>query len=126
MLFALPIRGDLLALILAVPLYAAAHLILGFSFSAMADSQLQAIQAAVFFYLPSMLLSGFMFPFQGMPAWARAIGQSLPLTHFVRATRGVLLRGEGAAMVAREMWPVALFAMGAAILALAAYRRHVD
>jgi ABC-2 type transport system permease protein len=92
----------------------------------MADNQLQAIRAAVFFYLPSMLLSGFMFPFQRMLAWARAIGQTLPLTHFVRATRGVLLKGEGAAMMAGEMWPVALFAMGAAILALAAYRRHVD
>jgi ABC-2 type transport system permease protein len=84
------------------------------------------MQGAVFFYLPSMLLSGFMFPFQGMPAWARAIGELLPLTHFVRAARGVLLKGEGASLVAQEMWPVALFGLSAAAIALAAYRRRID
>ena len=71
LLFNLPVTGNLRALLVAVPLYSAAHLILGFAFSALAESQLQAIQGAVFFYLPSMLLSGFMFPFLGMPAWAR-------------------------------------------------------
>lgn len=88
------------------------HLILGFAFSALAASQMQAIQGAVFFYLPSTLLSGFMCPFHGMPAWAQAIGNALPLTHFVRATRGVLLRAAGAALVASEMRPVALFTLG--------------
>jgi ABC-2 type transport system permease protein len=126
LLFELPARGDLLALLLAVPLYAAAHLALGFAFSALAESQLQALQGAVFFYLPSMLLSGFMFPFQGMPRWARAIGEALPLTHMVRATRGVLLKGESAARVAAEMIPVAIFAMIAAVAALVAYRRRID
>jgi ABC-2 type transport system permease protein len=126
LLFDLPLRGDIAALLLAVPLYSAAHLILGFAFSAFAENQLQAIQGAVFFYLPSMLLSGFMFPFQGMPAWARTVGEGLPLTHFVRATRDVLLKGEGASVVAREMIPVALFAMFAAMCALAAYRRRLD
>ena len=126
LLFSLPVRGDLIALLAAVPLYSAAHLILGFAFSALAESQLQAIEAAVFFYLPSMLLSGFMFPFQGMPAWARTVGEVLPLTHFVRATRGVLLKGEGISLVLAEMLPVALFALGAAVLALAPYRRHMD
>jgi ABC-2 type transport system permease protein len=126
LLFSLPVRGDLIALLAAVPLYSAAHLILGFAFSALAESQLQAIQAAVFFYLPSMLLSGFMFPFEGMPAWARTIGEALPLTHFVRATRGVLLRGEGVSLVLAEMLPVALFALGSVVLALVAYRQHVD
>jgi ABC-2 type transport system permease protein len=87
---------------------------------------MQAVQGAVFFYLPSMLLSGFMFPFQGMPAWARAIGDLLPLTHFVRAARGVLLKGEDAVLVAQEMWPVALFGLAAAALALATYRRRID
>ena len=118
--------GNLRALLVAVPLYSAAHLILGFAFSALAESQLQAIQGAVFFYLPSMLLSGFMFPFLGMPAWARGIGETLPLTHFVRATRGVLLKGEGGSLVAREMAPVAMFTLVAAALALAAYRRRID
>jgi ABC-2 type transport system permease protein len=126
LLFNLPLTGDLWALLIAVPLYASAHLILGFTFSALAESQLQAIQGAVFFYLLSMLLSGFMFPFLGMPAWARSIGETLPLTHFVRATRGVLLKGEGASLVACEMPPVAMFTLVAAALALAAYRRRID
>jgi len=109
-----------------VPLFATAHLALGFAFSALAESQLQAIQGAVVFYLPSMLLSGFMFPFQGMPRWAQAIGETLPLTHFVRAARGVLLKGDGAPLVVSEMVPVALFTLVAAGVALAAYRRRVD
>lgn len=125
-LFDLPVTGSLWALALAMPLYAASHLILGFAFSALAESQLQALQGAVFFYLPSMLLSGFLFPFHGMPAWARAAGEVLPLTHAVRATRGVLLKGAGFAQVAQEMLPVAAFAAVAAALALAAYRRRID
>jgi ABC-2 type transport system permease protein len=126
LLFALPMTGDFWALLLAVPVYAAAHLMLGFAFPALAESQLQAMQGAVFFYLPSMLLSGFMFPFQDMPGWARIIGEALPLTHFVRAARGVLLKGEGAALVASEMAPVALFALVAAGVALTAYRQRID
>src|SRR5260370_11088300 len=82
LLFALPVTGPLWTLLAAVPVHAGAHLILGFALSALAESQMQAIQGAVFFYLPSMLLSGFMFPFQGMPAWARIIWEALPLTHF--------------------------------------------
>ncbi len=126
LLFGLPVSGGIWALLGALPVYAAANLLLGFAFSALAESQMQAMQGAVFFYLPSMLLSGFMFPFQGMPGWARAIGEVLPLTHFVRATRGALLKGEGGASIGYEMWPVALFALAAAALALAAYRRRLD
>jgi len=126
LLFDLPVSGRLSTLLLAVPLFATAHLALGFVFSALAESQLQAIQGAVVFYLPSMLLSGFMFPFQGMPRWAQAIGETLPLTHFVRAARGVLLKGDGAPLVVSEMVPVALFTLVAAGVALAAYRRRVD
>jgi ABC-2 type transport system permease protein len=126
LLFELPSAAGLEALLAALPLYAGAHLILGFALSALAESQMQAMQGAVFFYLPSMLLSGFMFPFQGMPGWARSIGEMLPLTHFVRAARGVLLKGEGSALVGHEMWPVALFALAATGLALAAYRRRLD
>jgi ABC-2 type transport system permease protein len=126
LLFALPVTGALWALLGAVPVYAGAHLILGFALSALAESQMQAIQGAVFFYLPSMLLSGFMFPFQGMPAWARTIGEALPLTHFVRATRGVLLKGDSALFVAVEMLPVALFALVATLAALTAYRRRLE
>jgi ABC-2 type transport system permease protein len=126
LLFELPARGAVWALLAAAPMYAAVNLILGFAFSAIAESQMQAMQAAVFFYLPSMLLSGFMFPFQGMPAWARAIGEMLPLTHFVRAARGILLKGQDAGLVAHEMLPVVLFGLAAAGLALAAYGRRID
>src|SRR5260370_22167553 len=126
LLFDLPLEGDFVALLLSVPLYSASHLILGFAFSALAENQLQAIQGAVFFYLPSMLLSGFMFPFQGMPAWARAIGETLPLTHFVRPTRGVLLKGEGASIVLSELAPIHLFTLIASAAASAACRRRID
>jgi ABC-2 type transport system permease protein len=125
-LFDLPVTGSLVALLLAIPLFALAHLVLGFAFSALADSQMQAIQGAVLFYLPSMLLSGFLFPFQGMPGWAKAIGEALPLTHFLRATRGVLLGGAGLEAVALELVPVAAFAGAAGGLALVAYRRRID
>jgi ABC-2 type transport system permease protein len=126
LLFDLPVTGNPCALLLATPLYAATHLILGFAISSVTESQMQAIQVAVFFYLPSMLLSGFIFPFIGMPRWAQVIGGMLPLTHFVRATRAVLLRGAGASVVTSEMLPVALFAVAAAVLALGAYRRRID
>jgi ABC-2 type transport system permease protein len=126
LLFDLPLKGNIAELLLAVPLYASAYLILGFAFSALAESQLQAIQGAVFFYLPSMLLSGFMFPFAGMPKWARAIGEALPLTHFVRVTRCVLFRGHCGSLVLSEMVPVAVFAMIASAAALLAYRRRID
>lgn len=126
LLFNLPLNGNILELLLALPLYASAYLILGFAFSAVAESQLQAIQGAVFFYLPSMLLSGFMFPFEGMPKWARVIGEALPLTHFVRATRCVFFRGRCRSLVVSEMMPVAVFALVASAGALLAYRRRVD
>jgi len=121
--FNLPARGAWGALIAAVPIFAAAHLAFGFAISAAASTRLQAIQGAIFVYLPSILLSGFMFPFWGMPPWARAIGEALPLTHFVRAARGTLLRGDGQGLVWREMTPVALIAVLSAALALAILRR---
>jgi ABC-2 type transport system permease protein len=126
MLFGLPVPLAFLWLLAASSLYAAANLILGFALSALAQNQIQAVQAAVLFYLPSMLLSGFMFPFQGMPAWAQALGNLLPLTHFVRAARGVLLKGQGLHLVLREMTPVAFFAVLATGLALFVYRRRLD
>jgi len=117
-LFGVPLLGAVVALIMAVPLFALAHLLLGFAISASAQTQVQAIQASVFFYLPSMLLSGFMFPFAAMPAWARAIGRALPLTHFVQAARDVLLKGAGPDVVVMEMLPVAAFAVVAGVLAV--------
>jgi ABC-2 type transport system permease protein len=126
LLFDVPMLGNVTALVVASAVFALAHLTLGFALSALAQSQIQAIQAAVFFYLPSMLLSGFMFPFEGMPGWAQSLGNALPLTHFVRSARGVLLKGYGAREVIAEMWPVAVFAVGAAFVAVAAFRRQLN
>ena len=126
LLFALPVTAGVAALLVAIPLYAAGNLAFGFAISTLARNQAQAIQGAVVFYLPSMLLSGFMFPFEGMPPWARFLGNLLPLTHFIRATRGVLLRGEGIALVVREMSPIALFTLVALAAALACFRIRID
>jgi ABC-2 type transport system permease protein len=120
-----PVLGSAGVIVLAAALFAIAHLTLGFALSAIAQNQIQAVQAAVFFYLPSMLLSGFMFPFEGMPRWAQLIGESLPLTHFLRVTRTLFLKGSGSAGVATEMWPVALFALVASVFAVLAYRRRL-
>jgi ABC-2 type transport system permease protein len=124
-LFALPMRGSFGTFLWAAALLALAHLALGFALSARAETQVQAIQGAVVFYLPSMLLSGFIFPFTGMPRWAQLIGEALPLTHFVRAARGLLLRSDDSWLVAHEMWPVAAFAVAAAVVAIHAYRRRL-
>ena len=125
-LFEVPLLGSASVLVLAAGVFAIAHLALGFALSAVAQSQIQAVQAAVFFYLPSMLLSGFMFPFEGMPRWAQLIGEGLPLTHFLRVTRSLLLRGDTAGGAGTEMWPVAAFAIVASIFATAAYRRRLS
>jgi ABC-2 type transport system permease protein len=124
-LFDMPLRGNFALFLLAAALLVLAHLVLGFALSAVARTQVQAIQTAVIFYLPSMLLSGFLFPFSGMPRWAQLVGQALPLTHFVRATRGLLLRGDSLVSVVYEMWPVAVFTALAATLAASQYRRHL-
>jgi ABC-2 type transport system permease protein len=124
-MFDLPLRGNFSLFLLAAALVTLAHLVLGFALSALAQTQVQAIQAAVIFYLPSMLLSGFLFPFSGMPRWAQLIGQTLPLTHFIRAARGLLLRGDSPTSVLHEMWPVALFICLAAALAASQYRRRL-
>jgi ABC-2 type transport system permease protein len=120
-----PLHGAVTALLLGALLLAAAHLVLGFALSALAETQMQAIQGAVFFYLPSMLLSGFMFPFSSMPHWAQIIGEALPLTHFVRAARGVLLRGESTGFVWHEMRSVFVFTLLVGIVAVICYRRRV-
>jgi ABC-2 type transport system permease protein len=126
LLFDLPVRGQLATLLSASALLALAHLTTGFALSALARTQLQAILAAVFFYLPSMLLSGFIFPFSGMPRWAQALGEALPLTHFVRVARGVLLRADGSVTVVAEMWPVAAFTVVAIGTAVFAYRYRLE
>ena len=101
LLFQVPMAGGWIALALGVLLFIIGSLALGFFFSTLARTQLQAMQMTVFYLLPSILLSGFMFPFRGMPGWAQAIGEAIPVTHFLRVVRGALLKGEGLA----TLWP---------------------
>jgi ABC-2 type transport system permease protein len=125
-LFGVPLPAATWALVAATPLFVSAYLVLGFAFSTLAQTQIQAVQAASFAYLPSILLSGFMFPFDGMPDWARAVGEAIPLTHYIRATRDVLLRGLGPAAVWSHMAPIAAFTALAFLVAVVSYRRRLD
>ena len=118
MVFGLPIRGSLLLLILAVGLFIASNLALGFTFSTIATSQMQAMQLAQFTVLPSILLSGFMFPFYGMPVWAQWTGEIFPTTHALRVVRGILLKGRGAMEILPELWPIAAFTLVVAAIAI--------
>jgi ABC-2 type transport system permease protein len=126
LLFQVPMVGSLLLLSAALVLFIAANLAVGFTFSTLARNQLQAMQMAFFFFLPSILLSGFMFPFRGMPEWAQWIGEVLPLTHFLRILRGILLKGSGPAEIAPNVWPIGLFLLVVAIVALRRYRETLD
>jgi len=125
-LFGVPMLGSLALLSVASVLFIAANLAVGFTFSTVAGNQLQAMQMAMFFFLPSILLSGFMFPFRGMPEWAQWLGEILPLTHFLRIVRGILLKGNEAAEILPEVWPIAAFLVAAAAIALARYRTTLD
>jgi ABC-2 type transport system permease protein len=126
LLFGVPMVGSLLLLSVALILFIAANLAVGFTFSTLAKNQLQAMQMAFFFFLPSILLSGFMFPFRGMPEWAQWVGEVLPLTHFLRILRGILLKGNGAAEIFPNLWPIGAFLLAASALALARYRETLD
>ncbi len=125
-IFGVPMLGSLTLLSGALVLFIAANLAVGFTFSTVAKSQLQAMQMMVFFLLPSILLSGFAFPFQGMPGWAQGLGEVLPITHFLRIVRGVLLKGNGLSDIWSELWPLALFMLAAGGLAMARFRRTLD
>ncbi len=126
LLFVVPMVGSLTLLSLALVVFMAANLAVGFTFSTIARNQLQAMQLTFFFFLPSLLLSGFMFPFRGMPVWAQTIGEVLPLTHFLRIVRGILLKGSGVADILPSLWPIAAFMLGAGLIALNRYRQTMD
>jgi len=126
LLFGVPIVGSLALLSVVLVLFMAANLAVGFTFSTLARNQMQAMQMTFFFFLPSMLLSGFMFPFRGMPEWAQWLGEVLPLTHFLRVVRGILLKGNGTAEILPDLWPIAAFLLAAAIIALKRYRETID
>jgi ABC-2 type transport system permease protein len=125
-LFHVPMMGSIGLLLVATLLFIAANLAVGITFSTVAQNQLQAMQMTFFFFLPSILLSGFMFPFRGMPGWAQVIGEGLPLTHFLRIVRGILLKGNGLREVSPELWPIALFAAIALTIAVKRYRQTLD
>ena len=125
-LFGVPMVGSFVLLFVAVLLFIATNLTLGLTFSSLARNQLQAMQMTFFFFLPSMLLSGFMFPFRGMPGWAQAIGEVLPLTHFLRIVRGILLKGNGIREVLPEAWPLLVFMLVIMALGLRAFRNTLD
>jgi ABC-2 type transport system permease protein len=126
LLFAVPMLGSLALLSVVLILFIAANLAIGYTFSTLAKNQMQAMQMTFFFFLPSMLLSGFMFPFRGMPQWAQWLGEALPLTHFLRIVRGILLKGNGFSDIAPNMWPLALFLLIAGTIALTRYRETLD
>jgi ABC-2 type transport system permease protein len=125
-LFRVPLMGSVPLLYLVALVFIAANLAVGITFSTLAQNQLQAVQMAFFFFLPSILLSGFMFPFRGMPEWAQTIGSALPLTHFLRIVRGILLKGNGLAEILPELWPIALFMAVAMTIGLKRYRQTLD
>lgn len=125
-LFDIPMRGSL-PLVLALSLvFIAANLTVGVTFSSLAKNQLQAMQLSVFFFLPSLLLSGFMFPFRGMPVWAQYLGEVLPLTHYLRFVRGVLLKGNGLAESMQFIWPIVIFWVVVVVIGFKFYRRTLD
>jgi len=126
LLFEVPMVGSLALLSAGSVLFIAANLSVGFTFSTIAANQLQAMQMGFFFFLPSIMLSGFMFPFRGMPEWAQWLGQLLPLTHFLRIVRGILLKGNGVAEIVPDLWPIAAFLLAAATIALLRYRETLD
>jgi len=124
--FHVPLVGNPLAIYLAALLFIAANLTVGITLSSLAQNQLQAMQLTMFYFLPNILLSGFMFPFAGMPAWAQFIGNLLPLTYFNRLIRGILLKGNGWADLWPSVWPMVLFTVIVMGIALRFYRRTLD
>ena len=126
LIFGVPFHGSIVLLYCTVLLFIAANLALGITFSSIARNQLQAMQMTFFFFLPSMLLSGFMFPFRGMPEWAQVLGSLLPLTHFLTLVRGIVLKGSQFAELWPSIWPIIAFMAAVIGLGLAVYRRTLD
>jgi ABC-2 type transport system permease protein len=125
-LFGVPMEGGWTGLSIGVGLFIVGSLALGFLISTVARSQLQAMQMSVFYIFPSILLSGFMFPFRGMPDWAQWLGQAIPVTHFLRVVRGALLKGQSVVDMWRELAALLAFVCVVTALAMARYRRTLD
>ncbi len=125
-LFSVPVTGNIPMLFISALVFIVANLAMGITFSTLAQNQLQAMQLSFFFFLPSLLLSGFMFPFRGMPQWAQSIGELLPLTHFLRIVRGIMLKGNGVEEVVLQLWQIALFAVVVLVIGVKRYRQTLD
>jgi ABC-2 type transport system permease protein len=125
-LFNVPMVGSVPLLLAVAFLFIVAHLAVGITFSTIARNQRQAMQMGMFFFLPNILLSGYMFPFRGMPGWAQDIGECLPLTHFLRIVRGILLKGNGLVEIAPDLWPIALFLVVMLTIGIKRYRQTLD
>jgi ABC-2 type transport system permease protein len=126
LLFNVPMQGGWVGLGLGIFLFIVGSLALGYLVSTLARSQLAAMQMAVFYILPSILLSGFLFPFRGMPGWAQAIGSVVPVTYFLRIVRGALLKGQTLADAAPSLAALALIVCVVSALAIARYQRTLD
>jgi ABC-2 type transport system permease protein len=126
LLFQVPILGSIILLFFSALPFIAANLAVGLTFSSIAKNQLQAMQMSFFYFLPSILLSGFLFPFSGMPVWAQYLGQILPLTHFLRVVRGIMLKGNGFIDVWPELAAIIVFALLVLAIGVSRYRRTLD
>jgi ABC-2 type transport system permease protein len=124
--FQLPLRGSMTTLLLALGLFIAGNLAQGITFSTVAANQMQAVQMAQMMLLPSFMLSGFMFPFRGMPAWAQWVGEVFPTTHAVRIVRGILIKGNSPPDIVPELWPIALFMVAVIAIAVWSYRETLE
>ena len=125
-LFNVPFVGSLTLLLVSILIFVLALVLLGYAFSTLARTQMQAMQLTFFFFLPSLLLSGFMFPFRGMPDWAQLLGEIFPLTHFLRIIRAVMLKGADLQGVTTSLAALLIFVAVFAVLALARFRRTLD
>nr|WP_321271956.1 ABC transporter permease [uncultured Tolumonas sp.] len=126
LLFAVPFVGPASWLFLGILVFIAANLSVGITISSVARNQTQAMQMTFFFFLPSMLLSGFMFPFRGMPEWAQRIGELLPLTHFIRLIRGIMLKGNSVIEMWPHLWPLLLFLFTMLFVGVLRFRKTLD
>jgi len=124
--FAVPFMGPISDLIISILLFIVTNLTLGFTFSTVAKTQMQAMQLTFFFFLPSLLLSGFMFPFRGMPEWAQVIGEVLPLTHFLRIVRGIMLKGTELMDHQNDLLALLVFTLFVGIVAIKRYKQTLD
>ena len=125
-LFGIPFNGSLLAMLTGTGVFVLACLMLGYLISTVAKTQMQAMQMTFFVFLPSILLSGFMFPFAAMPWWAQGIGEALPITHFLRIVRETMLKGAGFEAIAGDLWPLGIILGVLTGLALLRFRRTLD